>query len=400
MIQKKRVFCLIKKKVFSHNSGLSLVELMIVVMISGIVAYGASSLLSGVTERNLRSDADLNVASLSKLLQKTASRSLQTLTISKFNSTNSYKYANQDWSGGFSTLSSFTSESLIDWNSTANKDLYKKKLDAEPSNSFKSDAQAYLNSITSFNAGSFELFVENVEKTSSSGSLIFWNSSVLISRCIPEGRLLSDGARIDLNAPLSSMLYLLSVKTKPFLIQSGKEWIVRCANPETELAKINALVTNRDAEFTELSKWRLGVFQIKLDSSFMPTAILELNAPAEISPNFGAGFMLSFNEDVKKDLSTNKPFAYAPGVKLSAFVVHDKCLGTSFGRRPTMEMSSCIRITPTFKSTNVDPLKNMKLSEYLGQALDVRNSSIIGSLNVDSRQGTSILLGPGRKVSN
>jgi hypothetical protein len=325
---------------------------------------------------------------------------LQSLTISKFNSTNSYRYANQDWSGAFSTLNSFTSESLIDWNSDANKELYKKKLDAEPSNSFKSDAQAYLNSITSFKAGSFELFVENIEKTSSTGSVMFWNSSVLISRCIPEGRLLSDGARIDLNAPLSSMLYLLSVKTKPFLIQSGKEWVVRCANPEAELAKINAPVTNRDAEFTELSKWRLGVFQIKLDSSFMPTAILELNTPAEISPNFGAGFMLSFNEDVKKDLSTNNPFAYAPSVKLSAFVVHDKCLGTSFGRRPTMEMSSCIRITPIFKSTNVDPLKNMKLSEYLGQALDIKNSSIIGSLNVDSRQGTSILLGPGRKVSN
>ncbi len=400
MNPEKRVFCLIKKKAFTHNSGLSLVELMIVVLISGIVAYGASSLLSGVTERNLRSDADLSVASLDKLLQKTANRSLQALTISKFNPENSYKYATQDWSGAFSTLNSYTKESLIDWNSAANKALYQAMLDKEPSSSFKSSAQAYLNSITGFNAGSFELFVENVEKASSSGSLIFWNSSILISRCIPEGNLLPDASRIDSKVPLSSMLYLLSLKTKPFLIQSGKERIVRCANPETDLAKINAPVVDRDAEFRNLSAWRLGVFQIKLDSNFIPTTILELNAPTEISPNFGAGFMLSFNEDVKKDLTTDKPFPYAPAVKLSVFVVHDKCLGTSFGRRPTMEMSSCIRITPTFKSTDVDPLKNMKLSEYLGQALDVRNSSMIGSLNVDSRQGTSILLGPGRKVSN
>jgi hypothetical protein len=371
---------------------------MIVVLISGIVAYGASSLMSGVTERSLRSDFDLRVASLAKLLQKTAGRSLQALTISKFSPTNSFRYESQQWSGKFSALSSFTTEPLIDWNSAANKELYKKKLEAEPSNPFKLDAQSYLTSITAFNAGSFELFVENIEKTST-GSLLFWNSSILISRCIPEAKALANGSQIDINAPLSSMLYLLSLKTKPFLVQSNKDWVVRCANPETELARINAPVSDRDVEFRNLSAWRLGVFQIKLDANLMPITILELNPPAEISPNFGAGFMLSFNEEVKKD-STSKPFPYAPAVKMSVFVVHDKCLGTSLGRRPGMEMSSCIRITPNFKSTDFDSAKSMKLSDYLAQALDVKNFSQIGSLNVDSRQGTSILLGPGRKVSN
>lgn len=389
---------MIRNKKFFHNSGLSLLELMIVVLISGIVAYGASSLMSGVTERSLRSDFDLRVASLAKLLQKTAGRSLQALTISKFSPTNSFRYESQQWSGKFSALSSFTTEPLIDWNSAANKELYKKKLEAEPSNPFKLDAQSYLTSITAFNAGSFELFVENIEKTST-GSLLFWNSSILISRCIPEAKALANGSQIDINAPLSSMLYLLSLKTKPFLVQSNKDWVVRCANPETELARINAPVSDRDVEFRNLSAWRLGVFQIKLDANLMPITILELNPPAEISPNFGAGFMLSFNEEVKKD-STSKPFPYAPAVKMSVFVVHDKCLGTSLGRRPGMEMSSCIRITPNFKSTDFDSAKSMKLSDYLAQALDVKNFSQIGSLNVDSRQGTSILLGPGRKVSN
>ena len=195
------------------------------------------------------------------------------------------------------------------------------------------------------------------------------------------------------------MLYLLSLKTKPFLLQSKNDWVVRCANPETELAKINAPVSDRDVEFRNLSAWRLGVFQIKLDANLMPITILELNTTAEISPNFGAGFMLSFNEEVKKD-STNKPFPYSPAVKMNVFVVHDKCLGTSLGRRPGMDMSSCIRITPSFKSTDFDSGKSMKLSDYLAQALDVKSFSQIGSLNVDSRQGTSILLGPGRKVSN
>jgi hypothetical protein len=82
------------------------------------------------------------------------------------------------------------------------------------------------------------------------------------------------------------------------------------------------------------------------------------------------------------------------------FVIHDKCLGSSLGRRPGMEMSSCIRVTQNFKSTEIDPLKNMRFSDYLAQALDVKNNSMVGNLNVDSRQGTSILLGPGRKISN
>ena len=373
---------------------------MVVVLISGIVAYGASSLLADVKERDLRSDSDLTVASLSKLLTKTANRSLQVLTIGKFNYNNTYKYEKLDWTGAFSTLKIFTSDvdPLIDWNST-NKALYKDKLDKEPPNPFKSDAQTYLNSIAGFYAGSFELFVKNVEKTSSSGSLVFWNSSILISRCIDEKKLLSDGSRIDTNAPLSSMLYLLSLKTKPFLIQSGKEWIVRCANPDTDMAKINAPVADRDAEFRNLSAWRLAVFQIKLDSNLMPTVILEINTPAEISPNFGAGFMLSFNEDIKIDL-TKKPFAYAPVAKLSTFVVYDKCLGSSLGRRPGMQMTSCVRVTPTFKSADSDNSMKIKNMDYLGQALNVNSSSIIGNLNVDSRIGTSILLGPGRKVSN
>lgn len=374
---------------------------MVVVLISGIVAYGASGLLADVKERELRSGSDLTVASLSKLLTKTANKSLQALTIGKFNYKNTYKYGGLDWTGAFSPLSFFTSDDpLIDWNSPTNKALYNEKLAKEPPNPFKSDAQTYLNSITGFNAGSFELFVKNVERNSSTQSLIFWNSSILISRCIDEKKLLSDGSRIDTNAPLSSMMYLLSLKTKPFLIQSGKEWIVRCANPETDLAKINAPVLDRDAEFRNLSVWRLAVFQIKLDSNFIPTVILEINTPAEISPNFGSGFMLSFNEDIKKDSTTNKPFSYAPVAKLSVFVVYDKCLGSSLGRRPGMQMTSCIRITPTFKSTESDNPIQIKNMDYLGQALNVNNSSIIGNLNVDSRLGTSTFLGSGKKVSN
>ncbi len=369
---------------------------MIVVLISGIVAYGASSLISGVTERNLRSDSDLSVASLAKLLIKTSNRSLQSLSISKFDSKKSYKYANQDWSGSFSLLNNYTSESLIDWNSDSSKALYKKKIEDEPSNPFKTDALNYLNNITAFNAGSFELYVQNIEKGSTSGVVSFNNSSVLISRCISEDNLLADGSRIDRAAPLSSMLYLLSLKTKPFLIKVGNDWVVRCLNSD-DLSQINAPVVNRDTEFVNLSKWRPVVFQIKLDDSFMPTTILELNTPSEISPNFGAGFMLTFNEDIKLD--SGKPFPYAPAVKLHVFVIYDKCLGTSFGRRPTMEISSCIRVAPIFKSTDSNPGKGL-LSSYLGQALDVKNNPLVGSLNIDSRQGTSILLGPGRKVSN
>ena len=406
-----------KKKLFffSSKKGITLLELMIVVLISGIVAYGASSLLSGVRERDARSSADVSVSSLVKLLAKASNKSLQTLSVSKFNTVSSYKLRpSWDYPAApflpsanlnLSPAPSYKPEPLINFNVQAIKDALRNKLNAEPDVKYKPTALTYLNSAADFSAGSFELFVQGTESGTAAGSIAFTGSSILISRCIPEGNILTDGSRINTAAPVSSMFYLLSLKVKPFLIPFGREWVVRCVDPAVPADLNKAYPTTlaeRDAEFKKLSSWRVGVFQIKLDASLSPTSILELNTPSEISPNFGSGFMLTFNEDVRVQVDPangNKPFPYAPPVKLNIFVIYDKCLGTSFGRRPSMEMGSCLRLLPTDMSSKSDA-RYGSVSSYLGQALDIKLFSVIGSLNVDARQGTSILIGTGKKISN
>lgn len=405
------------KRSFFNKKGISLLELMIVVLISGIVSYGASSLLSGVREREARSSADVSVASLIKLLTKASNQSLQTLAVSKFNTLSSYKLR-PGWDYppapffpaanlNLSPAPTYTPDPLINFNVTAKKEALKNKINAEPDVPYKQTALTYLNSAAGFSAGSFELFVQGTEAGTAAGSIEFTGSSVLISRCIPETAVLAgdEGNRINLNAPVSSMFYLLSLKVKPFLIPYGREWVVRCVDPAVP-ADLNkpypTTLAERDAEFKKLSSWRVVVFQIKLDASLSPTSILELNAPSEISPNFGAGFMLTFNEDIRVQVDPtngNKPFPYAPPVKLNIFVIYDRCLGTSFGRRPSMEIGSCLKVRPNVKSTDSDATYS-SVSSYLGQALDIKLFSVVGSLNIDARQGTGILIGTGKKISN
>lgn len=386
---------------------------MVYVGIAGIVALGANSLLSGITERRLRSEADSMVASLNAMLIKTANKSFQTLTASKFDNTNTFRYENLNWDGRFFSLNAYSSDLLIDWTADVQKQLFIEAIKKETKNNpFKESALAYIGSSAGFKAGSFELFFENIEQGATPGSVTFDNSSILISRCINEGKLLKDGSRFSMDAPVSSMMYLLSIQEKPFIFknQSGG-WVVRCLKTSdiTPSSSKNKAPTDRDSDFKELSKWRPTVFMLKLNADLIPKSIIELNAASEISPNFGAGFMLTFNEAIRTGTVTNKvgnknvtktiPESYAPAVSLHSFVIYDKCLGTSLSRRPSSEMESCIRLDPTSKSTDEDKNGKGMISRYLSQALDIQNNSLLGTLNVDDRQGTSFILGPGRKVS-
>ena len=394
-------------------SGFSIVELMVYVGIAGIVALGATNLLSGITERRLRSEADSAVASLNAMLIKTANKSFQTLTTSKFDNANTFRYENLNWDGRFLNLNRYDSDLLIDWTADAQKQLFIEAIKKETiNNPFQEAALAYIGSSPGFKAGSFELFFENVEQGETPGSVTFDNSSLLIARCINEGKLLKDGSRYSVDAPVSSMLYLLSIQEKPFIFKNPVGgWVVRCLKSSeiTISSSKNKAPTDRDSEFKELSKWRPTVFMLKLNADLIPKSITELNAASEISPNFGAGFMLTFNEAIRTGTVTNQvggrnvtktiPEPYAPPVTLHSFVIYDKCLGTSLSRRPSSEMESCIRLEPTSKSTNEDVNGKGMISNYLSQALDIQNNSLQGTLNVDDRQGTSFILGPGRKVS-
>ena len=64
-----------------------------------------------------------------------------------------------------------------------------------------------------------------------------------------------------------------------------------------------------------------------------------------------------------------------------------------------MEIGSCLKVRPNVKSTDSDATYS-SVSSYLGQALDIKLFSVVGSLNIDARQGTGVLIGTGKKISN